>query len=424
MKSNPFEQQVSDRMDGYRVAPAPEVWTRVEAELHSRRRRRFLWWWLPGIAAGIGLCWFLAGSGSDNEEMKRDDVRMTEPVRRSTVEGTQTDGPFAKQSPGDDRPAEPIMAERKFKTSNHSTQDDQAASITVMHNRRSTLRGKPNSTSPAAHMMGKNGASEPGLGAVADQPASRHDQASYEKMLEPVPASSTGSNSLVRDSASNTSDITKLSGSALEQDTVKRQPKPSAWIRWIGLGGGMSKIGGNIKGISGIGLSYGLDMQWYRPIGKSRFGISAGIGVEGFTTKAGGSRTADLYNTAASMTSNAFASPPIAQGMQWFHRIDLPLKVHFSPNGSRPGQPGITAGIIPGFFILGPEMMTATGNAALRRWQWAVSLEASTSLSKRTNPRTRPFLRWEAGLTDLWKAPSALGSRASFLECGIRRTLR
>jgi hypothetical protein len=69
MKSNPFEQQVSDRMDGYRVAPSPEVWTGVEAELRKRRRRRFLWWWLPGIAAGIGLCWFLAGSGSDNEEM-------------------------------------------------------------------------------------------------------------------------------------------------------------------------------------------------------------------------------------------------------------------------------------------------------------------------------------------------------------------
>lgn len=424
MKSNPFEQQVSDRMDGYRVAPSPEVWTRVEAELRKRRRRRFLWWWLPGIAAGIGLCWFLAGSGSDNEEMKRDEVRMTEPVRRSAVEGTQTDGPLAKQSPGDDQPPEPIIAERTSKTSIHTPEDDPAARITVMHNRRSKHRGKPTPSSPSAPMMVDDGASDHGHRSFADQPAARQDQASSGKILAPDPISITGSKPLLKDSASKTYDITKLSGSSADQDTVKRQPKPSAWIRSIGLGGGMSRIGGNLNGISGIGLSYGLDMQWYRPIGKSRFGISAGIGVEGFTTKAGGSRTADLYNTAGSMTGNAFSSPPIAQGMQWFHRIDLPLKVHFSPNGGRTGQPSITAGIIPGYIIMGPEMMTATGNAALRRWQWAVSLEASTSLSKRTNPRTRPFLRWEAGLTDLWKAPSALGSRASFLECGIRRTLR
>jgi hypothetical protein len=186
----------------------------------------------------------------------------------------------------------------------------------------------------------------------------------------------------------------------------------------------MSRIGGTINGISGMGLSYGLDMQWLRSIGKSRFGFSVGIGIQGFSTKAGGSRTADLFNMAGSMTGTALAPMPIAQGMQWLHRIDLPMKVHFSPYTDRPSLTVISIGIIPGYIVLGPQLMTTTGNATLRRWQWAVSLEASTSLSKRTNPRTRPFLRWEAGLTDLWKAPSALGSRASFLECGIRRTLR
>lgn len=424
MKSNPFEQQVSDRMDGYRVAPAPEVWTRVEAELHSRRRRRFLWWWLPGIVAGIGLCWLLAGSGTDNNEIKRDDVRMIERAGRSAIEGTQTDGPLAKPSPGDDQPAEPIIAERTLKTSIHTTEVDPADPITVMHNRRSKRRGKPTPPSPSAPMMGKDGASDHGHRSVADEPAARQDQGSSGKMWAPDPTSITGSNSLLKDSASKTTDITKLSGTAADQDTVKRQAKPSAWIRSIGFGGGMSRIGGNINGISGIGLSYGLDMQWYRPIGKSRFGISAGIGVEGFTTKAGGSRTADLFNMAGSMTGTALAPMPIAQGMQWLHRIDLPMKVHFSPNTDKPGRTVISAGIIPGYIVLGPQLMTTTGNAPLRRWQWAVSLEASASLSKRTNARTRPFLRWQAGMTDLWKGSSAVGSRASFLEWGIRRTLR
>ncbi len=411
-------------MDGYRVAPSPEVWTRVEAELRSRRRRRFLWWWLPGIVAGIGLCWLLAGSGTDNNEIKRDDVRMIERAGRSAIEGTQTDGPLAKPYPGDDQPAETIIAERKVKTSFHTTEDDPAAPITVMHKRRSKHRRKPISTSPSAPMMGKDGASDHGHRSVADEPAARQDQGSSGKMWAPDPTSITGSNSLMKDSASKTTDITKLSGTAADQDTVKRQPKPSDWIRSIGLGGGMTRIGGNINGISGIGFSYGLDMQWIRPIGKSRFGISAGIGVEGFTTKAGGGRTADLYNMAGSMTGNALAPMPIAQGMQWLHRIDLPMKVHFSPNTDKPDQTVISAGITPGYIVRGPQLMTATGNAPLRRWQWAVSMEASASLSKRTNTRNRPFLRWQAGLTDLWKSASAVGSRASFLEWGIRRTLR
>ena len=74
MTERNFEQQVSDRMEGYRVVPSPEVWTRVEAELRKRRRRRFLWWWLPGIVAGIGLSWFLAGSGTDTGGIKEDGI--------------------------------------------------------------------------------------------------------------------------------------------------------------------------------------------------------------------------------------------------------------------------------------------------------------------------------------------------------------
>ena len=422
MTERNFEQQVSDRMEGYRVVPSPEVWTRVEAELRKRRRRRFLWWWLPGIVAGIGLSWFLARSGSDNEEMKGDDVRMIERAGRSAIEETQTDGPLAKPFPGDDRPAEPIMAERKLRTSNHITQDDPPAYITVKYNRRSKHGGEQTSTS--APIMGKDRGAAPDRRQVEDRPAARQDQAPTEKMMESDPALIPGSKPTGQDSTSRTSDLTKLSGSAAEQDSVNRQPNPAAWVRSIGLGGGMSRIGGNINGISGIGLSYGLDMQWYRPIGKSRFGFSAGIGIQGFTTKAGGGRTPDLFSMPANLTTGTFDPPSATSGMQWLHRIDLPMKVHFSPNTDKPGRPVISAGISPGYIILGPPLMTAPGNAPLRRWQWALSLEASAVLSKRTDPRTRTFLRWQAGMTDLWKGTSAVGSKASFLEWGIRRTLR
>lgn len=404
------------------MAPSPEVWTRVEAELRKRRRRRFLWWWLPGIVAGIGLSWFLAGSGTDTGEIKEDTIMMSEPAGRSTGVETQTDDPKAKRSPDDDRPAEPIMAERKLRTSNHITQDDHPASITVTYNRRSKPGGKQTSTSTP--IMGKDRGAAPDRRPVEDRPAARQGQAPSEKMMESDPALIPGSKPTGQDSTSRTSDITKLSGSAAEQDSVKRQANPAAWVRSIGLGGGMSRIGGNINGISGIGLSYGLDMQWYRPIGKSRFGFSAGIGIQGFTTKAGGGRTPDLFSMPANLTTGTFDPQSAATGMQWLHRIDLPLKAHFSPNTDKPGRPVISAGIIPGYIVLGPPLMTASGNAPLRRWQWAVSLEASAVLSKRTDPRTRTFLRWQAGMTDLWMGTSAVGSRASFLEWGIRRTLR
>lgn len=411
-------------MEGYRVAPSPEVWTRVEDELRRRRRRRFLWWWLPGIVAGIGLSWLLAGPVPEAGEIKRGDFLMTEPTGRSAVEEKQTVDPLAKPSPGDDQPPEPIIAEREVKTSNDSAQDVPTAPTTVMHNRRLKFRGNPNPTTPSTPMPGKNEASEPDRRSVADQPASPLDQAFSKQMIKPDPTTSSGSKPLEPDTTSKASGIPKLTGSASDQDTAKYQTKPSAWIRSIGLGGGLSSIGGDLNGISGIGLSYGVNMQWYRPIGKSLFGIAAGIGVEGFTTKAGRSQSANLFNTSANLTTGTSDPQTSANGMLWLHRIDLPMTVHFSPHASRSARPSIAAGIIPGFIMQGSQLTTPAVNAPIRRWQLSLALEASAPLSNRQAPNTRQFMRLQAGLTELWNAPSAKGSRASLLQWGIRRTFR
>jgi hypothetical protein len=206
--------------------------------------------------------------------------------------------------------------------------------------------------------------------------------------------------------------------------SIKNKADSSRWIRSISLGGGLSSIGGNLSGTSGIGFSYGMDMQWYRPIGQTRFGFSAGLGIQGFTTKAGGTKSNDLFAMSANLTTGTFDPQSLATGMRWLHRIEVPLRIHLNPGRSKKLKPSISAGVIPGYVLHGPDTYTPTGPDPVRRWQWALSLEATAPLSNRSGSRTRQFLRLQVGLTDLWNAPSADGSRTTLLQWGIRKTLR
>ena len=436
-------------MDGYRVTPSVEVWMRVEAELRRRRRRRFLWWWLAGILIGIGLIRFAAWREPASTGTEQNPNKVLEAARGREPElthdiriGTTTQKPATRAGmatetdPGSDpdqrtgmgaglptQQDKPEQRNRKYYPFDfHGTKKTSVLTPPAGNSPVRDLAVHAEQMPPATIRVsvGENNDFRPP--APHAPGSSRSDTASIVRVDPGVKLENSTQNTAVLDTATSPLVMTKNVSHTLE---VGSNPADSsAWIQSIGLGGGLSRIGGNINGISGIGLSYGVDLQWYRPIGKKRWGFSAGIGVQGFTTKIGGGRSADLFNTSANLTTGTSDPQTPVTGMRWLHRIDLPMKAHFTPHASRSGRPSISAGIVPGYVLQGPQLKTTAGNVPIRRLQLALTLEASASLSNRRTTGTRQFLRWQAGMTDLWKSPSVSGSKASLLEWGIRRTLR
>ena len=57
-ENNPFEIVIQQKLEGFRVEPAPADWQAIYDRLHPRKNRRIIWWWFPLIAAlGTGTFW-------------------------------------------------------------------------------------------------------------------------------------------------------------------------------------------------------------------------------------------------------------------------------------------------------------------------------------------------------------------------------
>ena len=447
MTQQHFERQVSDRMEGYRVVPSPEVWTRVEAAIRRRRRRRFLWWWLPGILIGVGLIRFAAFRDPATPQAEQHTIVVREAAkdrqadlsqnirsgssspqsvtRSGRATGTMKAG-YGKELPGGRAWAarQPNLTEKATRSSDATVMfGSKHAHVTtppVGDDPGNDQTVHPEQRSPDAARASSGERTDPPVTANRLPITARTDTASLAR-------------SVSKDERERTTDLTSSSDTTsgprmlteqVSAGSIKNKADSSRWIRSISLGGGLSSIGGNLSGTSGIGFSYGMDMQWYRPIGQTRFGFSAGLGIQGFTTKAGGTKSNDLFAMSANLTTGTFDPQSLATGMRWLHRIEVPLRIHLNPGRSKKLKPSIAAGVIPGYVLHGPDIYTPAGPDPVRRWQWALSLEATAPLSNRSGSRTRQFLRLQAGLTDLWDATYADGSRTTLLQWGIRKTLR
>lgn len=408
------------------MAPSPEVWVRVEAELRKRRRRRFLWWWLPGILLGIAVIRFMDYGDLPKNNQDRDQIKGPE-VSKNTPsvqpENNAIDQAKKVRIPAVESTDDLQSAGRQGSASNKYKFSHTFSSITVTHNRKvkqqstSTVKSVASPISEAA----SNDAGDPGLD--ASQPTIRSIQSPLTSISAGDVTEGTSTLSSKSDTDSTSTDKLTLKSSVTETNVSLRSIS-HRWSRSTGLAIGASRIGEDLAGISGIGFSYGLDLQWYRPIGKTRFGFSTGLAVRGFSTKAGTEKSADQFNLSGSMTGNALAPPPMPQGIRWLHRIDLPIKVHLSPSAGRKGRLNISAGLVSGYIIDGPKANSFAGSIPLRRWQWDLLMDAEAPISYKKKSQTHQFLRLQAGFTELWNAPSAKGSRASLLQWGIRRTFR
>ena len=57
-ENNPFEIVMQQKLDSFRIEPAPADWQSIYDRLHPRNKRRIIWWWFPLIAAlGAGTFW-------------------------------------------------------------------------------------------------------------------------------------------------------------------------------------------------------------------------------------------------------------------------------------------------------------------------------------------------------------------------------
>jgi hypothetical protein len=57
-ENNPFELVMQQKLEGFRIEPAPADWQAIYDRLHPRSKRRIIWWWFPLIAAlGAGTFW-------------------------------------------------------------------------------------------------------------------------------------------------------------------------------------------------------------------------------------------------------------------------------------------------------------------------------------------------------------------------------
>ncbi len=57
-ENNPFEINMQEKLDGFRIEPAASDWQAIYERLHPRNKRRIIWWWLPLVAAlGAGIFW-------------------------------------------------------------------------------------------------------------------------------------------------------------------------------------------------------------------------------------------------------------------------------------------------------------------------------------------------------------------------------
>lgn len=448
MKQDDFASKVAERMDAFRLHPSSQVWQRVEDTLRKKRRRRFLWWMMTGAVGTGALIWLMIMTASENGSPSPEPIAdaVQQNVRQQTMKAGSGVGMADDRN---DSTSQQKSADRYERSSDVKHQ--QIGVITVTNTRKIVRTGvtdkantrdkvaRINTGRPTVSNTRKSewSAIHSSTPAPTEKP-SKVDEISKRSAQPAMGMDSSERTASVQDGvqvAQNPSKPAMRNSSMIKEDSAAG-PKHSVskstsvtaksrhpWIGFLGVSAGMAHIGGASNNYSGVGISWGIERTWYRPMGKGRTGYSIGLGVQGMTTAVSGNKAADLSfigNFTGTMPTTGNLNP----GLTVLHRLEMPLLFHWQPSRQGKGKASLALGITPGYIFQWKAISTTADPIPLRRLQWALSLDATAPFNRKTGSKTYHFLRLQAGLTDLWNGTPTKGSRPSFIQYGIRRQLR